>query len=172
MNAPNTIDPSGARAIPQVAMETGLLVELFAAEKQGAVVSYKTMADLIGRPVTPGTRGYGYLQSAKRILLRDHEVVLDAEPKVGVRVCTDAEKLTVAGRDVKKASRAVKRSGQKLRAVEYAALTDDQKREWNARMSLTGALSLLAAPATYKQVEKVVTDHALPSARVLDLFKA
>lgn len=166
-----TIDQTGARSFPQVSLETGLLVERLSASPQGAVVTYQELAALIGRPVTPGTRGYSYLQSAKHILLRDHDVLLDAEPKVGVRICTDVEKMTVAGRDVKKAGRAVKRSGQKLRAVEYQALTEEQKKEWNARMSLTGALSLLSTPANIKRIEKSITDHALPSAKVLALFQ-
>lgn len=168
----NIIDQSGNRAFPQTALETRLLVEEVSKGPEGRVITYGEMEKLIGRPVKTGTRGYGYLQSAKRILLRDHDILLDAEPKVGIRICTNSEKLTVAGRDIRKAGRAVKRSGQKLRSVAYDQLTDAEKREWNARSSLAGALNLLAAPAAAKKVAEAVNGSQLPSAKVLELFKS
>lgn len=168
---PNTIDPTGARSIPNVSLETKAIVDYLAARPEGSTVTYIALEELIGRPVTAGTQGYGYLASARKILLRDHGVLIDSEPKVGVRVCTNAEKLLVSGRDVQRARRAVKRSGQKLRSVEYARLDDGQKREWNARMSIAGALELLAAPRAVAKVEKVIADHALPSAKTLELFQ-
>ena len=65
MNAPNTIDPSGARAIPQVAMETGLLVELFAAEKQGVphcAIVYAPELIPVARRAQPAFQGWRYLE--------------------------------------------------------------------------------------------------------------
>jgi hypothetical protein len=167
----NTIDPTGARSIPNVAIETRMLVDLVKDKPEGTTISYAEMEKEIGRPVTPQTTGYGYLASAKRILLRDHGILIDAEPKVGVRVCTNEEKMLVAGRDVKRARRAVKRSGQKLRSVEYDRLTDEQKRDFNSRMSLAGALELLSAPKAVAKVAQIITDHALPSAKTLELFR-
>jgi len=168
---PSTVDPTGARSIPSVSLETKALVDFFSAKPEGTTVTFAEMEELIGRPVMHGSSGYGYLQSARRILLRDHGLLIDAEPKVGVRVCTNEEKLLVSGRDVKRARRAVKRSGQKLRAVDYNRLTDEKKREWNGRMSWASALELLSAPKAAKRIEMAVTDHALPSAKTLQLFQ-
>lgn len=168
---PNTVDPTGARSIPNVAIETKLLVDLIKDKEEGTTISYAEMEQCIGRSVKSGTQGYGYLSSAKRILLRDHGVLVDAEPKVGIRVCTNEEKMIVAQRDVKRARRAVKRSGQKLRSVEYQRLTEDQKKDFNSRMSLAGALELLSAPKAVEKVAKIIADHTLPSAKILELFK-
>lgn len=168
---PNTIDPTGARSIPNVAIETKMLVDLLSPKPEGSTVTYAEMEQCIGRPVTPQTQGYSYLASAKRILLRDHGILVDAEPKVGVRICTNEEKLLVSGRHVKRARRAVKRSGQTLRSVEVDRLTDEQRRDLYGRMSIVTGLELLAAPSAVARIAKVVTDHALPSAKTLDLFR-
>lgn len=171
LNRPNTIDPTGARSIPNIALETKTLVDFLKAKPEGTTIPYAELNELIGRPTEVGGSGHGYLSSARRILLRDHGILVDAEPKIGIRVCTNDEKIIVAGRDVSRARRAVKRSGQKLRSVEYARLDDGQKRNWNARMSMVGALELLSAPKAVERVEKIITDHALPSARTLELFQ-
>ena len=168
---PNTVDPTGARSIPMVAPETKLLVEFLSTKMEGTTIKYEELEELIGRPIRAGSTGYGYLTSAKRILLRDHGKLIDAEPKIGIRVCTNEEKMLVSGRDVKRARRAVKRSGQKLRSVDYDRLTDDKKVEWNASMSLTDCLVFLSAPKAIARVEKAITDHVLPSAKTLMLFQ-
>lgn len=148
-----------------------MLVDFLATKPEGTTIAYTAMNELIGRPVDPTSEGYRYLTSARRILLRDHGIVIDAEPKVGVRVCTNEEKILVSNRDLARGRRAVKRSRQKLTAVQYDQLSDGKKREWNARMSMLGALELMAAPKAVARVEKAIEGHVLPSARTLELFK-
>jgi hypothetical protein len=168
---PNSLDPTGARSFPSVSYETKLLVELLSTQPEGTIVKYAEMAELIGRPVIPKSDGYRYLASARRILARDYAVIIDAEPKVGVRVCTNEEKMLVSGRDMKRARRAVQRSRQKLTTVAYERLDDAKKREWNARMSLVGAIALMSAPKAIAKIEKAVSTSVLPSAKTLELFQ-
>lgn len=167
---PNTIDPTGNRSFSAQAIETTLLVELLSKKTEGTTVTYAEMEAVAGRPVTPGAIGYRYLRSAKRILIRDYAIVADAEPNIGVRICTNEEKMLVAGRDTKRARRAVHASRQKLRSVEYEQLDDGKKREWNARMSIVGALDLLSAPKALGKAVKAVETAPLPSAQTLKLF--
>lgn len=167
----NTIDPTGARSFPGIALETKLLIDLLKGKVEGDTVSYADLELCIGRPCTPNTQGYSYLQSARRILLRDYNMVLDSEPKIGVRVCTNDEKMIVSGRDLKRARRATQRSRQKLRSVEYERLDEPKKKEWNSRMSLVGALDLMTTDRAVKKVEHLISDHPLPSAKTLELFQ-
>lgn len=167
----NTIDPTGQRSFPNISIETNSLVNHFKDKPEGAISTYKELEDLVGRSCRPDGSGYRYLSSAKKILLRDYNMVLDAEPKIGVRVCTNEETMVVAGRDQKRGRRAILRSRKKLSTVEYGRLDQGKKVEWNARMSLLGALDLITTPKAIKKVEKLVSDHVLPSASVLELFK-
>lgn len=172
---PNVIDPTGQRSFPNASIETKMLVEFFVARHkagEGETITYSEMEKQIGRDCRPSSQGYRYLSSARRILLRDHGVLLDAEAKVGVHICTNEEKMLVSGRDMSRARRAVRRSRQKLTAVEYDRLDDSKKKEWNARMSIVGALELMSGPKVVGKIERVITDHALPSAATLALFKS
>jgi hypothetical protein len=166
-----TIDPTGARSFPNIAIETKMIIDHLKDKPEGAIVTYAELASLIGRSVMPGERGYGYVQSAKRILLRDFNVVVDSEPKVGFKVCTNDEKMTVSGRDLKRARRATRRSEQKLDAVNYARLGDKSKKEWNARKSVLGALNLMNTPKAVQRVEAAIEGQILPSAKTLELFR-
>lgn len=173
LRSPDPIDPTGQRSFPNIAIETKMLVDMALERRQsgGITITYDEMKDLIGREVTPHAGGYTYLASARRILLRDHGIVFDSEPKVGVRICSNEEKMVVSGRDLKRARRAVVRSRQKLVSVEYERLPPDKKKEWNARMSIIGALDLMTAPNSVKKIERAVSEQILPSAATLALFK-
>ncbi len=166
---PTIVDPSGQRAFPHIALETKMLVDYFIA-KPRELVSYAAMEGLLGQAVTPGSRGYRYLCSARRILLRDHSILIDAEPKVGVKVCTDEEKIIVAERDYRKSRKAVRRSDQKLDAVDYDRLSPEQKIAWNRQKTKTSVLALMSAPHTAKAIDRAVVDSVLPTAKTLALF--
>lgn len=172
MTATNTIDQSGNRSFPNISIETKMLVDHFKEKPEGSVTSYADLENMVGRSCRPEGSGYRYLCSAKKILLRDYDVVLDAEPKIGVRVCTNEEKMVVSERDQKRGRRAFIRSNRKLDAVEYDRLESGTKVKWNARKSTLGALLMMSTPKASKKVEKLVTDHVLPSASILDLFKS
>lgn len=170
-NQHNTIDPTGQRSFPSISIETSSLIKFFQEKTEGFVATYRELEELVGRSCRPDGSGYRYLCSAKKILLRDFNMVLDAEPKVGVRVCTNEETMVVAGRDQKRGRRAILRSRQKLTTVEYDRLDKEKKVEWNARMSLLGALDLITTPKAVRKVEKIASEHVMPSASVLELFK-
>lgn len=170
MLSPNTIDPIGSREFGKISIETKLIIDLLKDLPEGSTVSYEEIAEVISRSARPGSKGYSHLTSARRILIRDYSVVVDAEPKVGVRICTNDEKLVVSGRDIKRAHRAVRRSGQKLDAVDYNRLDEGKRKEWNARKSIGGALDLMSTQKAVKKVEALVTDAQLPSAKTLELF--
>lgn len=171
MTATTTIDQSGSRSIPNVAIETRTLVDLIKAKPPGTTVTYADMEAAIGRSVRPGKIGYSYLLSAKRILRRDHGVVIDAERKVGVRVCTDAEKIAVSDRYVKRSRSAVKTSSKTLEAVDYERLSPAEKRGFLARQSRVAVIDLFTKPSAVQRIEERVSTQALPSAETLELFR-
>lgn len=171
---PDVIDPTGQRSFPNASIETKMIVEFVLERSRSGsdrTIKYDEIETLISQDPRANGSGYKYLTSARRILLRDHAILLDAEAKVGVRICTNEEKIAVSGRDLKKARRAVGRSRQKLGSVEYERLSEDKKRDWNARMSLVGALNLMTEPRAIQTIDRAVQNHPLPSAATLALFK-
>jgi hypothetical protein len=167
----NAIDPTGTRSIPNVRPETKLLVA-FLRGRVGQTIPYKQYGeDLIGRSAKPGSIGYRYLSSARRILLRDHGIVIDAEPKVGIRVCTPEEKVDVMAHHFGKSRRQLKHSRHIGTATEYDELSDTKKKKWNTYMTVITTTELFTTPAAVRKIEAVVTDRVLPSAKILDLFK-
>lgn len=165
---PKTVDQSGNRVIPNVSIEASLLVDAFKGMPAGHQIGYAELSAMIGRDIQ---HNFGYLSTARRILHREHGMLIETVKGVGVRVATESGKLAASRRDMQASRRAIRRAASKLEITEYEALTEDEKREFNARSSLIGGLSLLAAPAAMKRVEKELTGSALPSAATLELFK-
>lgn len=164
-----TVDQTGKRVIPNVAIETSLIVEQFKGKAPGAAATWKELSDLIGRDAR--TSGMGYLQTARRILLREYGILLETVRGEGVRIADDAGKLSASSRDMGSARRALGRASRKLEAVEPSKLTDDQRKEFHARTSVLGALRLLATPHAVGRVVKIAEGQTLPPAAVLGIFK-
>jgi hypothetical protein len=170
-NLPNIADPAGTRSIPNTAPETKLLIDFFR-NKIGQTLPYRAYGeDLIGRSAKPGTVGYRYLAGARRILLRDHGIVIDAERRIGVHVCTSEEKIDVMVHHFGKSRRQLRHSRHIGTATEYDELSDAKKKKWNTYMTVITTTELFATPAAVRKIEAVVTDSVLPSGKILELFK-
>lgn len=171
---PDIIDPTGQRSFPGIAIETKMIID-YVCEQQTAGTLRFPRADieqLIGRQIDGNRQGYRYLAAARRILLRDKGILIDIDKHGDIFVCSDEQKMLVADRDRKRAYRANLRSKQKLASVNYDNLSPDKKREWNARMSIVGALELMGRPKAAEKVERMIEQAVLPSAKVLEIFKA
>lgn len=164
------VDEAGTRQFPNVSIETSLLVKYFKDKEAGFVATYADLNSLIGRDIRQ-RQAYGYFSSARRILLRDHDMVLETVRGTGIRIATDGEKVNASGRDVGSARRALRRASRKLTAADYKALTDEQKRDYNVKAAHIGALRLMAAPTAAKKIEKEGARDILPTAKVLELFQ-
>lgn len=163
-----TVDQEGNRVIPNVAPETSLLIERTKDQKPGFMFTY---ADLKALGIDVRGGGYGYLASARHILLRDYGLLLETVKGVGVRVANPEQKLDAMGSTMRRIPRTLRKAGRISQAIDYASLPEQRRPEYNARTAVLGSLKLLAAASSIKKVEgQTASGQSLSSKEVLGLF--
>ena len=163
-----TDNESDRKAIPELSLESQLLVDRLLTIEPGLCISYSVLADVIGQPVQTGT-GYGRLQTARRILQRDHGIVFEAVIGEGLKRMDDAGCVRVGASYRQRIRRAAKRGLSKLLCADPAKLTNDEKTEFHATASHLGVLHHMTGRAVTKQLTATVekTQERLPVAKTL-----
>jgi len=159
------------KAIPELSIESQLLVDQLVTVAAGDVIPYATLAAAIGQPVQSGT-GRNRLQTARRILQRDHATVFEAVANVGLKRMDAAGCVRVGSAYRQRIRRASKRGLEKLLCADPADLTNAQKTDFHATASHLGVLHHLTGRAATKQLAAAVekTDQRLPVAKTLAAF--
>jgi hypothetical protein len=165
-------DPSLKRLFPDLSIESRLLIDHLSAQPPGTDVRYEVLEKIIGLPISGGNRkGYHHLTTARRVLMRDRGIVIDVNPGVGIHICTENEKINVSERDLLRSHRASRNARKKLTAVEYEALSEDEKKRWNSRMSVVAVLDLFSGKRALEKIAASIEDHVMPAAKTLELFR-
>jgi hypothetical protein len=131
--------PKGKGTIPERAIYTQNIVDMFRKSEPGRVVTYDEMAELIGMEVRPGSDGYRYVQSAIHIACRDHKIVMKNVQTVGYRHET-ASTVATSGMSelVGKIKRVVKRA--KMEQLSLVDKMDKLTTEQRCKVAATSAL--------------------------------
>ena len=141
------------------------------ANSKDATVTYEVLSGAIGRDVRK--HAYGALQTALRIVLRDHSMVFEAVPNVGYRRLTSAEIVeTQAGKAFASMGRVSRRTARKIHAADYNSLTREQRTAHNAQLSMLGVIGHMTKPSALLNVERETAKESneLPVGKTLALF--
>jgi hypothetical protein len=151
------------RSLFQCSIETKWLIDRGRRLQVGEVVTYEELSKLIGIDVRE--EGRGALRSARNILLRDEQIVLDSVPNVGLKRSSDSEIVQSAG---------AQRGVQRLTAVaDFDRLSDADKLAHNASVSALAVIKLMGKPKSVERIAASVNTAntgSLPIARTLELF--
>lgn len=147
--------------------EWRIIVDLFRAADWGEVLAHQTIADATSlRPETMAY--YRHMAQARKVLLRDHDIVIETEAKVGYKRTEPGGYGRAGRRDVHLGTRKIRRARKKLAAAPAHLLTGEQMRELERAMVLVRSLEqgLSQAYRTMKNVLAPVQPHrALLAAR-------
>ena len=162
-------EPSRSPIIPSVSVETGLIVsKISAAPSSAQTITYGELSALIGRDIAANR---GFLASARRILFRDHGILIETVRNVGVRIASNSGIMDAGIRDVSASRRALKRASRKFDAVEISALSEEERKTYTGHVATVNALQLLSKPSSVRKVTERSEGSPLPSASVLAMFK-
>lgn len=150
-------------------IDNQMIGELFHAAEVGETVTYAAMSEAVGYTVDGGS---GVVQSARRRIERDYDMVFAAVRSEGFRRLSSAEIVQESERGVMKLRRGAKRAARKLGRVEYEELSPDEQVQHNARLSLLGAMAALGQKSAEKKVVTAVekAGATLPLGKTLALF--
>ena len=132
------------------------IVDALATAKVGDTITYEQLATLGADHRTP--KGQGKLQSARRILQRDKQIVFATIATVGYQRLPDSEIIKTGQSSVEKIRRESIRGAKRLACVNYEGLTDADKRKHDAAASHLGILAECSRPAVVKKIAAKVDE--------------
>lgn len=159
-------------SIPEMSIDTRMLVDHFKAMPTGSTATYQELHALIGRDVQSAARSN--VHSAIRHLLNNDSIVIACVRTVGYKRLADSDILGTGEQAINHIRRSARRGFQKVTAVQdYEALSADEKRRYNTLGSVLAMANHIAKGSSIKKVESKVADSAamLSIANTLDAFK-
>ncbi len=155
MNAAAQIE-SKRPFIGEASSDVRLLVERMAKVGAGETASYRELTQLIGRDVTVHRH---IVESARRILLRDHNMVFRAVINEGYRRLEDAQVVDVVNTDRRQRIRKQARYAvRELSSVNYDKLSQDKQLKHNTGMAMFGVLIQATDASSIKKLQERVTN--------------
>lgn len=158
------------KSIPEMSVETRLLLQRLEKAAVGETVSYAELTNLCGRDVQGPARGMLY--SAMRATLSSG-VVFATVRKTGVKRLADNEIVGVGEAAIPRIRRLARRSVRKLTAVQdFDAMPNEAKIRHNTMVSMLGAVAHVTGSKTVKEVQLRVAaaQNALPLRKTLAAF--
>lgn len=159
------------KSFAEQAVDTRLLVSLLSKAAVGETVSYAAMTEQLSRQMEGAD---SYLQSALRIVQRDHDIVFSVVRGVGYKRLSDAEIVAVGGTLPGRIRRMARKTVRTLAKARDENLSNAEIVQRNAAVSMAGTLAFIATDKAMRRLETAVQaggNHELPIGRTLDVFK-
>lgn len=159
------------RISTELSIETKALADRLRGVEVGATISYVTLDTELS--LQSRGRARHALRSARKILLREG-IRFDVVTGVGLKRMTDAEIAKSGARSVRLVHAAARRESMKMSAVaDFEALSNEEKIQHNATLSVLGAVAHFSKPAQVKILEGAVTAAKawLPTKETIDVMR-
>lgn len=150
--------------------ETYRLVELLSELHPGEAYTYRQLSEAMGMEIVGITPSF---QSAKRLVFREYGVVLETMYGEGVRRLTDEEIVENSRRGTLTVSRRASQESKRLAQVDFASLSEEQRRTYTTHQSILGAIQAISSARGIATVRNNVIGEMrqLPIKETLDLFR-
>ena len=134
------------------------LIEYLNAKQVGELVTYEELSELIGHDVTQ-SKGRGYLETAKRRLLKDHAIVFGTIRTEGIKRLSDEEIARTVGKRYIKAVRSKSRKAyDENTSVNFDSLTPDAKISHQCTMTILALMKHVTDRKSVKKIENKVKE--------------
>lgn len=159
-----------SRVIPEIAEQSRLLV-MFLKDRTSA--TYDELSAVVKEPVNRG-RGYGWLDRARKILLRDHRQVWDAERGVGIKLSGVEVVIDGAQAEVAKMHRSARRGIRRLETLDFDKVEGPQRQQLLTTASHLAVLHHVTSTKQQKHLGAAVSAASvqLPLEKTLAAFQA
>lgn len=134
--------------------EWRIIVDLVRAVDWGELIPHRVIAEATGlRPET--TVYYRHVQQARKVLLRDHDIIIDTEAKAGYRRAEPGGYGKSARVEVRRGNKRYRTARRKIAAAPAHLLTPEQSKELEHAMVMVKAIEQSAAKA-YRSMKAVL----------------
>lgn len=157
------------KSIAEASPESRLLFAFLIKAKVNEIFTYDQLSKVIGRDIR---KHRGAIYTAKRMALREHNMVFNAVRKVGIkRLASDG--MSEAGMGaIESIRRKSVRTGRMLSCANVEELTNGARIRHNTVASIVGVLALVTKPSAVKRLEATVEkkQSEIPTAETMKLF--
>lgn len=158
---------------PQItaSIDAQMIYERLEKATVGEIVGYEELTALIGTDVQ--LKGRGYMETARRMAMRDKGMVFGPVRGVGLKRLADTEIVRSGQAYISKIRRHARRGMKVLVSVQdFAALPNDLKVRHNATASMLGAVAQFSGSTAQKRIEGAVEQagNKISYAKTLELF--
>ena len=146
-----------AKSIQEMSVDTRILMDHLKEVGVGETIAYTTLTRAIRRDVTK--EAYGNLATARKALLREHQMVFGVVRGVGLKRLNDSE-IATSGDYYRQAIHRKSQAGIKALSCvqEFTKLGQDEQIKHNASMSYLGAVYVATKPSMVKKLETKIGD--------------
>jgi len=131
---------SNPRPLFKQSAETVCVAKLLAAASPGDIVTYDAMRQEIRTPIDDD-RLRSAIGSARKVMIRDYQVVFDVVPTVGYQRLTPAEVIAASDRDVRGIKRKAITANCKLATVDAGQISAAEQTKLAMRMAVFGVVA-------------------------------
>jgi len=143
----------------QLGFVTKQLVDHLLTASVGQEMSYEELSKVLGHNILQ-QKYRSCLASARRILIKEHDIVFDTIRSVGIQRLNDAEIVLEGAVGIRKVRRACKRTARKVVCANYSTLSQDNKNTHNQSLSTLGALMHVTSIKEQRKVGHAVSKVA------------
>lgn len=168
----NVEDDNNRRPIGALGLDAKALVDHLRLVKVGEVATYCDLSALLGRDCLAD--GRGALNTARKILERENQIVFDVVRGIGLRHLTDGEAIRSAGNHMRHIHRtAIRGAKRAVSAKDLVTMSSADRIQMNALASGLGAIAQVTQARQMRRLEAAVekADGTLPLAKYLDSCK-
>lgn len=145
-------------------IETTLAYQELKKLQPGEVCSYETLRAVIDKD--PQRTGYTFIFSARRMVEREVECVLEAVPNVGIKRLPPREVINRGGRDLKGVRRRIhsglRRQSTVVPIEQQGDLTLEERQKFNVQLSQFGILQAVAGRKAVNRIGAAVARSSQP----------
>jgi hypothetical protein len=162
------------QTLHEISVHSENLISFLKDKQIGEVIPYEVLSELIDMDITSPT-GRGYLNTAKRRLVKDEKMVFGTVRTVGIKLLSDEEVANTTGKSYIKSVRTKGRDAyHKNTSVEYEKLSGDAKINHQCTMTILALMNHVTSKRSLRQIENKVTETQIQidQRQVLELLKS
>lgn len=157
------------QCIPEISVDTRMIIAKLQECKIGEIITYEDLDKTIGRKTPPGI-----LNTARKRVLSDNQIVFGTIRKVGFKRLSDSEIVDNSASTFNSIQRATKRERKKLISVDFENLSSSSKIKHSATAATLAVINEIAKPKEQLKLESKISTNAnqkLSMIQALEAFK-
>lgn len=141
------------KAIPQYHPLTIRVINLLETKKTGDIVSNTELAQLVGYDCASDEKGYRYVSSAMRYVLKSKRMVWQRVRGEGCIVLLNSEEtIRTVDSHINRLRRESRKGAHKALTIDSNVLSEDKKKILSAQLAVCGTITMMTKGETFKKL--------------------